>query len=418
MSLPELPPGPGEGGTIDAASGNSWCDKAIGEATADPRRGSQDVDDEEQVVHRGVPATYHRRVTDRGYSRPVNPTVRPVILSGGSGTRLWPLSTREAPKQFLELLGEPLFEATLGRVDQLGEAGRVIVVTGRDQLVAVEKSLAHMELETATILVEPSGRNTAPAVVAAALIAEPDDVLVVLPSDHLITDIPVFEAAVAEAVELARDGALVTFGIEPDRPETGYGYIEKGVPVGSGFKVDRFKEKPDEDEAARLAGDGAHLWNSGMFVFGAGQILTEARRQVAAIVAGVEEALPAERTGTIDLEESFSGVPSISIDHALMEKAEHAVVIPLDAGWSDVGSWHSVWELSERDENGNSLIGDVIALDVADTHVRAGSKTVAIAGVTGLVVVVTSDVVLIVSKDKSQIVRDLAAGWEARGRDD
>ena len=365
-----------------------------------------------------MPASYHRRGTGRGYPRQVNATVRPVILSGGSGTRLWPLSTREAPKQFLELLGEPLFEATLGRVEELGLGATLTVVTGRDQIVAVEKSLARREMEMATILVEPSGRNTAPAVVAAALIADPDEVLVVLPSDHLIIDIPAFGAAVAEAVELARDGALVTFGIEPGRPETGYGYIEKGEPVGSGFRVDRFKEKPDQSEATRLAADGAHLWNSGMFVFGAGQILTEARRQAADIVAGVEAALPAGRTGTIELEESFSDVASISIDHALMEKAENAVVIPLDAGWSDVGSWHSVWELSERDENGNSLIGDVVALDVADSYVRSESKTVAIAGLTGLVVVVTPDVVLIVSKEKSQMVRDLAVGQEAGRRAD
>ncbi len=348
----------------------------------------------------------------------MTPTVRPVILSGGSGTRLWPLSTTDAPKQFLELLGEPLFEATLGRVDELGLGATVTVVTGRDQLPAVERSLANKAIETATVLAEPSGRNTAPAVVAAALISDPDDVLVILPSDHVITDSLAFGEAVTQAVALAGDGALVTFGIEPSRPETGYGYIEKGEPVGSGFRVDRFKEKPDEDEATRLAGDGEHLWNSGMFVFGAGQILSEARRQVPEILAGVEAALPAERSGTITLGETFSDVPATSIDHAVMENAENSVVIPLDAGWSDVGSWHSVWELSERDGNGNSLNGDVVAVDVADTYVRSGSKTVAVAGVTGLVVVVTPDVVLIVPKEKSQMVRDLAAGWAASRRAD
>ncbi|MGH8942671.1 MAG: mannose-1-phosphate guanylyltransferase [Acidimicrobiia bacterium] len=348
----------------------------------------------------------------------MNPTVRPVILSGGSGTRLWPLSTTKAPKQFLELFGEPLFEATLGRVEELGLGGTVTVVTGRDQLLAVERSLASKAIETATILVEPSGRNTAPAVVAAALISDPDDVLVVLPSDHVITDSPAFGDAVSKAVALAGDGALVTFGVEPSRPETGYGYIEMGEPVGSGFRVDRFKEKPDEDEAARLAGDGRHLWNSGMFVFGAGQILSEARRQVPEILTGVGEALPAERTGTITLGETFSDIPATSIDHAVMENAANSVVVPLDAGWSDVGSWHSVWELSERDGNGNSLNGDVVAVDVSDTYVRSGSKTVAVAGVTGLVVVVTPDVVLIVPKEKSEMVRDLAAGWAASRRAD
>jgi mannose-1-phosphate guanylyltransferase/mannose-6-phosphate isomerase len=341
-----------------------------------------------------------------------------VILSGGSGTRLWPLSTTNAPKQFLELLGEPLFEATLGRVDELGLGGTVTVVTGRDQLLAVERSLASKAIEGATVLVEPSGRNTAPAVVAAALISDPDDVLVVLPSDHVITDSPAFGDAVSKAVALAGDGALVTFGVEPSRPETGYGYIEKGEPVGSGFRVDRFKEKPDEGEAARLAGDGRHLWNSGMFVFGAGQILSEARRQVPEILTGVVAALPAETAGTITLGEIFSDIPATSIDHAVMENAANSVVVPLDAGWSDVGSWHSVWELSERDGNGNSLNGDVVAVDVTDTYVRSGSKTVAVAGVTGLVVVVTPDVVLVVPKEKSQMVRDLAAGWAATRRAD
>jgi mannose-1-phosphate guanylyltransferase/mannose-6-phosphate isomerase len=342
----------------------------------------------------------------------VDPTVRPVVLSGGVGTRLWPLSTKGTPKQFLELLDEPLFEATLSRVKKFGGSDP-IVVTGRDQIPAVEKSLADMEIDGATIVVEPSGRNTAPAVVAAALVAEPEEVLVVLPSDHLITNDVAFRQAVTQAVELARDGALVTFGIEPSRPETGYGYIGMGEQIGPGFQVDQFKEKPDEDEAAQLAAGGAHLWNSGMFVFGAGQILGEARRQAPEIVTGVEAALPAERSGTIRLGESFSGLPSISIDHAIMEGAENGVVIPLDAGWSDVGSWHSVWELSEQDEHGNSLIGDVVAVDAADNYVRSESKTVAIAGVAGLVVVVTPEVVLIVPKERSQMVRDLAEAWEA-----
>jgi mannose-1-phosphate guanylyltransferase/mannose-6-phosphate isomerase len=348
----------------------------------------------------------------------VNPTVRPVILSGGSGTRLWPLSTRDAPKQFLEILGEPLFEATLGRVDELGLGSAVMVVTGADQLPAVERSLANRDIEGATILVEPAGRNTAPAVVAAALIADPEDVLVILPADHLVTETPAFIEAVREAVAFAREGALVTFGIEPSRPETGYGYIQKGEPVGSGFRVERFKEKPDEEEAARLASDGAHLWNSGMFVFGAAEILTEARRQAHEIVVAVESALPTERTRTITLGEGFAGAPAISIDHAIMEEAENAIVIPMDAGWSDIGSWHSVWESSDRDENGNSFIGDVLALDVADSYVRSESKTVAIAGLQGVVVVVTPDVVLIIPKEKSQMVRDLSTGWDAGRRAD
>jgi len=303
-------------------------------------------------------------------------------------------------------------------VDELGLGSAVMVVPGADQLPAVERSLANRDVEGGTLLVEPAGRNTAPAVVAAALIADPEDVLVILPADHLVTETPAFIEAVREAVAFAREDALVTFGIEPSRPETGYGYIQKGEPVGSGFRVERFKEKPDEEEAARLASDGAHLWNSGMFVFGAAEILTEARRQAHEIVVAVESALPIERTRTITLGKGFIGAPAISIDHAIMEEAENAIVIPMDAGWSDIGSWHSVWESSDRDENGNVFIGDVLALDVADSYVRSESKTVAIAGLQGVVVVVTPDVVLIIPKEKSQMVRDLSAGWNAGRRAD
>jgi mannose-1-phosphate guanylyltransferase/mannose-6-phosphate isomerase len=287
------------------------------------------------------------------------------------------------------------------------------VVAGRDQIPLVEKGLANKEMEAAAILVEPSGRNTAPAVVAAALIAEPDDVLVVLPSDHLIADAMAFGVAVASAVEHARSGALVTFGIEPSRPETGYGYIKKGAAVGDGFRVERFKEKPEPDEAQRLTDDGAHLWNSGMFVFGAGAVLEEAGRHASDIVEGVEAALPAQRTGRIELGEEFAGVPSISIDHAIMERSERAIVLPLDAGWSDLGSWLSVWEMGERDESGNTMVGEVVALDVTDSYLRSGSKPIVVAGVEGMVIVETPEVVLIVPKERSQMVRDLAARWEA-----
>lgn len=348
----------------------------------------------------------------------MSPIVRPVVLSGGAGTRLWPLSTSERPKQFLELLGEPLFEATLKRLQGLAGLGPPTVVTGRDQVPAVEKALADKDVEATAILIEPSGRNTAPAVVAAALISGPDDVLMVLPSDHLIADVNAFGQAVTSAVELAESGALVTFGIEPNRPETGYGYIRKGGPVGIGFQVDRFKEKPDADEAERLVADRGHLWNSGMFVFVAGRVLDEALLQAPEIVVGVEAALPSARVGKIRLGEEFAGVPSISIDHAIMEKAKNAVVIPLDAGWSDIGSWQSVWEESEHDNAGNALIGDVLAIDVVDSYVRSGSRTIAVAGVADLVVVETPEVILIVPKEKSQMVRDLAARSDASPRPD
>ena len=339
----------------------------------------------------------------------MTPVIRPVILSGGAGTRLWPLSTRERPKQFLRLLEEPLFEATLRRMRGIAGAGPMIVVTGAEHVPAVDEAIAATTAEVTAVLVEPSGRNTAPAVVAAALVSHPEEVLVVLPSDHLIADDAAFAEAVTEAVELASKGDLVTFGIEPTRAETGYGYIEKGAAIEGGFRVVRFKEKPDDEEAKRLLARGGHLWNSGMFLFTAGRILEEARRHMPELVEGVTGALPSHRTGRIELGDDFSEVASISVDHAVMEKTEHAVVVPLDAGWSDIGSWQAVWALSSRDDAGNVLSGDVVALDVTGSYVRSGSRTIAIAGVDDLVVVETPEVVLIVPREKAQLVRDLAA---------
>jgi mannose-1-phosphate guanylyltransferase/mannose-6-phosphate isomerase len=247
-------------------------------------------------------------------------------------------------------------------------------------------------------------------VIAAALVSDPADILLVMPSDHLIADITAFVAAVEKAVALADEGSLVTFGIEPTRPETGYGYMETGDPVDEGFRVARFKEKPDADEAARLASDGRHLWNSGMFVFAVSSLLAEADRQVPDIVQGVKASLPPGRGDRVTIGGEFSAVRSISIDHAVMEGAEEVAMVPLDAGWSDIGSWQSVWELGDHDMAGNTLIGDVVAVDVLDSYVRAGSRTVAVAGLRDLVVVETPDVVLIVPREQSQLVRDLATG--------
>jgi mannose-1-phosphate guanylyltransferase/mannose-6-phosphate isomerase len=336
-----------------------------------------------------------------------------VILSGGSGTRLWPLSTSDRPKQFLSLLGEPLFEATLKRLLGLEGVGPVTVVTGTDHLEAVERAAENASVDLASIVIEPVGRNTAPAVVAAALVSDPDDVLVVLPSDHTITDVAAFRSVVAKAVSLAAEGALVTFGAEPSRPETGYGYIEKGESIDGGFRVARFKEKPGGEEAARMVAANTHLWNSGMFVFTARAFLDEARRHTPDLVKVVEDSLPVDRSGKISLGESFAEVSSISVDHAVMEKTESAVVLPMDVGWSDIGSWESLWELSDADDAGNALVGDVTIVDVTGSYVLSSSRKVAVAGVEGLVVVETPDAVLIVPLAKSQLVRDLVAKSEA-----
>ncbi|HEU4915325.1 MAG TPA: mannose-1-phosphate guanylyltransferase [Acidimicrobiia bacterium] len=344
-------------------------------------------------------------------------TVRPVILSGGSGTRLWPVSTRERPKQFIDLVGTPLFEATLDRAGRVADDGRVLVVTGSDHVDAVEEALSDSDL-AATVLVEPSGRNTAPAIIAAALSADPADVLLVMPSDHLITDTSAFVAAVGDAVAVGAGGSLVTFGVVPTRPETGYGYIEKGDPFGPAFRVTRFKEKPDPDEATRLVADGRHLWNSGMFLFRASALLEEAERLAPDILETVRASVSDPVQGRVTLGARFITARSISIDHAILESAKDVAVVPLHAGWSDIGSWQSVSEIGEQDEAGNILIGDVVALDVKGSYVRSSSRIIAIAGVDGLVVVETPDVVLIIPKDQSQLVRDLAAHVEQSRRAD
>ena len=332
---------------------------------------------------------------------------------------MWPLSTPQRPKQFIELVGEPFLVQALNRLDGMDGLGDAVVVTGVDHLAMVVEAAGGAGVDLHRIIVEPQGRNTAPAVIAAALVLEPDEIMVVLPADHLIAHRERFIEGVAVARRHAEAGALVTFGIEPTHPETGYGYIQKGDPDGPGFRVARFKEKPDADEAARLAADGAHLWNSGMFVFTAAAFLGEAERQVPDIVEGVRASLPdpgPERTQTITLGDGFSTVRSISIDHGVMEGAEDVRVVPLDAGWSDIGSWHALWEAGRQDGAGNVLIGDVVALGVRGSYVRSDSRTVAIAGVEDLVVVDTRDVVLIVAREQAQLVRDLAALGD-QGRD-
>ncbi len=339
----------------------------------------------------------------------MSPTVRPVILSGGAGTRLWPLSTEDRPKQFLGLLGETLFELALRRLEAIDGLAPATVVTRREHLELVNASSRASGVALGRVVVEPVGRNTAAAVIAAALLSDPEDVLIVLPSDHLISDLQRFRTAVGDAIALARDGYLVTFGAAPTRPEIGYGYIESGPRVGAGFRVARFKEKPDIEEAARLHADGRHYWNSGMFVFTAAGILAEGRRSSPEIVSGVESALPEQRNGTIHLGESFAGVPSVSIDHAIMERTSKAAVIPIDVGWSDVGSWESLWEHSERDMSGNVITGDVVVTEVTNSYVHSSSRMVAVPGVDGLVVVETPDAVLVSPKDRSQLVKDLAA---------
>ncbi len=336
--------------------------------------------------------------------------LRPVILSGGTGTRLWPLSTPELPKQFVPLFeGRSLFQLTIDRLAGIPDLGSPMVVTGADHVSLVVGALAASDAESPVIVVEPTGRNTAAAVIAAALVADDDDVLVIVPSDHLVTDVNRFQAAVTSASRHADGGAIVTFGTQPSRPETGYGYIEIGDPVdATTFEVRRFKEKPEIDEARTMAGDGRHFWNSGMFVARADLFLAEAEVHCPAVLGGVERSVPGVSTGEVRLGESFSSVEAISIDHAIMEKTDKALIVPIDVGWSDVGSYQSLIEAVERDSRGNHVAGDVTLVDVEGSLVRASSRLVAVVGLSDVVVVETGEAVLVIPLERSQDVGDIA----------
>ncbi|MCZ6518498.1 MAG: sugar phosphate nucleotidyltransferase [Actinobacteria bacterium] len=340
--------------------------------------------------------------------------IRPVILSGGAGTRLWPLSTPGFPKQFATLTGEDsLFTQALHRLAGRPGVSPPIVVTGSAHAELVKVFAAESGVDIHLVLVEPAGRNTAPASLAAALSSDPDDVLVILPSDHLIRDQGAFADAVIRSVEYAAEGSVVTFGVVPSRAETGYGYIELGEPLPGAYEVRRFKEKPDQEEAERLTSGGNHVWNSGMFVVSAAGLLMEASRHCPVILAGVTAAMRAPVDGIVELGAEFLNVERISLDHAIMEKTENAIVMPIDVGWDDVGSFEALWSIAEKDGRGNVTSGDTVLIDVEGSLVKATSRTVAVAGVSDVVVVETPDVVLVVPRNQSQMVRDLAERAES-----
>jgi len=343
-----------------------------------------------------------------------SPALRVVLLSGGSGTRLWPLSREAYPKQFLALAGErTLFQDTWLRAQALAEGATPIVVANEEHRFLAAEQLRQIGVEHAPILLEPVGRNTAPAIAAAALKARAkgdDPVLLVLPSDHVVRDVDAFHAAVRAALPAAEAGALVTFGITPDAPETGYGYIHAAP--GEGVReVLRFVEKPDAATAQQYLDSGNYYWNSGMFVFRASRYLDELNRQQPAMLAAVERAFAAARDDGdfIRLDaDAFAASPSDSIDYAVMEKTDAASVLPVDFGWNDVGSWAALWQVSEHDDDGNAWHGDVIAIDSLGSYAHA-RRLVALVGVENLIVVETDDAVLVAHKDKVQQVKDVVA---------
>ena len=336
------------------------------------------------------------------------PDIQPLVLSGGSGTRLWPLSTSRRPKQFADLLGgESLFERTLKR---LPAARPPIIVAGAPHFDLVEEACERAGVRPNLVILEPTGRNTAPACVAGALAADRDAVLVVLPSDHLIADAESFRATVAEAARHAENGSIVVFGVRPDRPETGFGYIRAGEKRGAGWSVAEFVEKPELARAKEMVDEGGFLWNSGMFVLTAETLLAETRRLAPSLVEEVEQAMGPLSGDRIELGPPFAEVESISFDHAVMEKTERGVVLPLNAGWDDLGSFQALWAASDRDGEGNSVEGDVVIRDVEGSLIRATSRRVAAAGLDDVVIIETPDVVLVLPRDRAQLVRVLATG--------
>ena len=343
------------------------------------------------------------------YARPMT-RLRPVVLSGGSGTRLWPLSTPELPKQFVPLFhGRSLFDLTLSRLAGLPGAFGPTIVTGSRHVSLVERALAASAVEGFRIIVEPVGRNTAPAAFAAALSADGDDVLVIAPSDQLVSDTEAFQRAVVASADLADEGAIVAFGIEPSRPETGYGYIELGEPHDeAAYRIRRFREKPDLETATSMSGDGRHVWNSGMFVSRADSLLAQARRHCPQVLEAVEASMPPAGGRLVELGSSFRAVESISFDYAIMEKTAQALVLPIEVGWDDVGSYESLLAALGRDDSGNHVSGSVILDDVEGSFIWASSRTVAVAGMSDVVVVETEDAVLVLPIDRSQGVRDMA----------
>jgi len=332
----------------------------------------------------------------------------PVLLSGGVGSRLWPMSRTEVPKQLQSLVGaESMIQATAMRLRESGEVGAPVVVCGVRHLDRIVGQLAEVGIEPAHVVAEPVGRNTAPAVMAAALVLDPEAVMVVLPADHVIADVDGFRDAVRIAADAAGQGRLVTFGIVPTAPETGYGYIEAG-PGGEVRPVVRFVEKPDAETAARYVASGRFLWNSGMFVFRAGEVRAEIERFAPDVAASVAACMAkSERAGRFLLSESFEKAPSISFDHAVMEHTDRAVVVPIDVGWSDVGSWSTLWEIGDQDENGNVVVGDVALSGVRQSYVRSGGRLVAVVGLDDVVVVDTGDAVLVTSRHQAQDVRSI-----------
>ncbi len=357
--------------------------------------------------------------------------IRPVILAGGSGTRLWPLSRSRYPKQLINLVGrQTLLQNTILRLEGLREAAAPVVICNDAHRFMVADQLREAGLKAEEIILEPVGRNTAPALAVAAIraTAQGDDpVLLVLPADHHIAHIDRFQQVVSAGLDCARQGRLITFGIVPEAPETGYGYIKMGDPLGaagghrSAVAIAAFVEKPDLERARQYVASKAYCWNSGMFMFKASRVLGELERFAPEIVAACRKAVS---HGIVDLDffrldrAAFGACPSDSIDYAVMEKTDGGAMIPLSAGWNDLGSWEALWQVSPRDDRDNVVRGDVVLHDVGNSYLHAEHRLIAAVGLVDHIVVETADAVLISPRDRVQDVKGLVDALKAQDREE
>ena len=359
--------------------------------------------------------------------RPGDPArIHPVLLSGGSGTRLWPVSRSLYPKQLHPLISErSMLQETALRFDLAGICAPPLVICNAEHRFVIAEQLRELELEPRAIVLEPVGRNTAPAAaVAALMVAEGDAeaVMIVAPADHAIADTDAFRRAIALAAVVAGDGRLVTFGVPPTSAHTGYGYIKRGrvlAAVDGAFEVEHFAEKPDAATASAYLTDGDYLWNSGIFVFLPAVYLDELECLEPAMLESCRRALA---EGATDLDyfrlgaEAFAAAPALSIDYAVMEHTERAAVIPVDMGWSDIGAWDALWRIGDKDADGNRFEGNVVAHGVRNSFVRAERSLVAVIGLDGVTVVETPDAVLVAASDRVHEVREVVERLKAEGR--
>ncbi|MCQ8847212.1 mannose-1-phosphate guanylyltransferase/mannose-6-phosphate isomerase [Alteromonas stellipolaris] len=348
--------------------------------------------------------------------------MKPVILAGGSGSRLWPKSRAALPKQFLSLTSKnTMLQDTVSRLNGIKTESPIFICNDAHRFLVAEQ-LRQKNVAHGGILLEPVGRNTAPAIALAALHATlkgEDPTLLVLAADHLISDVPAFHAAIEKASVLAEQGKLVTFGIVPTEPHTGYGYIKAGEKLTEGFGVEKFVEKPDLETAQGYVSSGKYLWNSGMFMFKASRYLDELEKYSPEILSVCKEAIETESP---DLDfirvdaDVFSKCKDDSIDYAVMESTDSAAMVSLDAGWSDVGSWSSLWEASAKDDNGNVTIGDTILENTNNSYVNAEERLVSVIGLDDVIVVETKDAVMVAHKNDSQSIKDVVNKLKAEKR--